>query len=69
MRVTTRSSMSSRRDGHAGYVGNLKNGGVGIAPYHDYESQVSAGAKSEVEDLQANIISGEVKVSDWFAAK
>jgi basic membrane protein A and related proteins len=51
------------------YVSNLANGGVDIAPFHDYDSQISADTKSEIEALRADIISGAVKVSDWFAAK
>ena len=43
------------------YVGDLANGGVGIASYHDLESAVPADLKAEVEDLQKKIISGEIK--------
>jgi basic membrane protein A len=42
------------------YVGDLANGGVGIAPYHDLDSAVPAELKAEIEDLQAKIISGEI---------
>ena len=41
------------------YVGTLKNGGVGLAPV----SGAAADLKSELEKLQADIISGAVKVS------
>jgi basic membrane protein A len=44
------------------YVGTLKNGGVSIAPFHDFDSKVSDKTKKAVEDLKAKIISGEVKV-------
>jgi basic membrane protein A len=50
------------------YVSNLANGGVDIAPFHDYDSQISADTKTEIEALRGDIISGTVKVSDWFAA-
>lgn len=43
------------------YVGDLANGGVGIAPYHDLDSAVPAELKAEIEDLQQKIISGEIK--------
>ncbi|MDR3201535.1 MAG: BMP family ABC transporter substrate-binding protein [Bifidobacteriaceae bacterium] len=44
------------------YVGTLENGGVSIAPFHDYDSKVSAETKAEVEALQAGIISGQIAV-------
>lgn len=51
------------------YVSNLANGGVDLAPFHDFDSQVSAETKAAIDDLKAKIISGEVKVADYFAAK
>lgn len=42
------------------YIGDLKNGGVGIASYHDVESKVPADLKKEVEDLQKDIIDGKI---------
>ncbi len=47
--------------GCTNYVGSLENGGVGIAPYHDLDSQVPAELKAEIEDLKQKIISGEIK--------
>lgn len=48
------------------YVGTLKNGGVGIAPFHDYDSKVSSATKSELKDIQSKIISGEIKVTSYL---
>ncbi|HEU5222569.1 MAG TPA: BMP family ABC transporter substrate-binding protein [Candidatus Lumbricidophila sp.] len=48
------------------FVGTLKNGGVLLAPFHDYESKVSAGLKGELDALQAKIISGDVKVTSYL---
>lgn len=48
------------------YSGTLENGGVGIAPYHDFESQIPDPIKSEVEELKAQIISGEINVADYL---
>jgi basic membrane protein A len=42
------------------YIGDLPNSGVGLAPYHDLDSQVPADLKAEIEDLKAKIISGEI---------
>lgn len=40
----------------------LKDGGVDIAPFHDFDSAVSAELKAELEQLKADIISGAVTV-------
>ncbi|PZQ89653.1 MAG: BMP family ABC transporter substrate-binding protein [Leifsonia xyli] len=44
------------------YVGTLENGGVGIAPFHDWESKVPADLGKKLDDLKAKIISGDIKV-------
>ncbi len=46
------------------YVGTLENEGVGIAPYHEFEDVVDDELKTEVEDLQQQIIDGEVTVGE-----
>ena len=43
-------------------VGTLANEGVGIAPYHSFDSAVPAALKKEVEDIRAGIIAGSIKV-------
>lgn len=44
------------------YVGTLANGGVDIAPFHDFDAQVSPELKKEVETLKQDIIAGKLKV-------
>lgn len=44
------------------YVGDLKNEGVRLSPFHDFEDKVPAELKKELEDVQAKIISGEIKI-------
>ena len=46
------------------YSGTLENNGVGIAPYHEFESQVPDELKQEVEDIKAQIIDGSITVGD-----
>jgi basic membrane protein A len=48
------------------YSGTLENGGVGLAPYNEFEDDVPDELKSEVEELQAQIISGELAVADYL---
>jgi basic membrane protein A len=45
------------------FVGTLKNGGVGIAPFHDMAARVSAQLSAEVKALQADIVSGKLVVT------
>ena len=42
------------------FVGTLENDGVGIAPFHDFESKVPAELQGELDDLKAAIIAGDV---------
>ncbi|MFC7456550.1 BMP family protein [Brachybacterium sp. GCM10030267] len=44
------------------YVGTLENGGVGLAPYHDFEDEVPEELTSEIEALTQDIIDGTVVV-------
>jgi basic membrane protein A len=42
------------------YLGTLKNGGVGIAPYHDFDNRIPAGLETGIEQLKMDIIDGKV---------
>ena len=44
------------------YLGTLENKGVGIASFGAFETQVPAELKAELEKLQADIISGALKL-------
>jgi basic membrane lipoprotein Med (substrate-binding protein (PBP1-ABC) superfamily) len=44
-------------------VGDLKNGGTGLAPFHDFDSKVDSGLKSDLNKIKADIISGKVKLT------
>ncbi|MEU1604845.1 BMP family lipoprotein [Micromonospora matsumotoense] len=46
-----------------GFVGNLANNGVSIAPYHDFDSKVPADLKAEVDKLKADIAAGTITVT------
>lgn len=45
-----------------GFLGTLANNGVSLAPYHEFDSKIDAGLKSEIEKLKADIIAGTIKV-------
>ncbi len=42
------------------YVGTLANGGVTLAPYHDFASKVPATLQSEINTIKQEIISGKI---------
>ncbi|THJ67917.1 BMP family ABC transporter substrate-binding protein [Arthrobacter echini] len=44
------------------YVGTLENGGVALAPFHDQEANVPAELQTTLDDLEAQIISGDITV-------
>lgn len=44
------------------YVGTLANGGVGLAPYHDFDSKISDELKGEIDTLKGEIEDGTTKV-------
>lgn len=50
-------------DSAQGFVGNLANDGVSLAPYHDLDSKVPAELKTEVDQLKQDIVSGKVQVT------
>ncbi len=42
------------------YVGTLANDGVGLAPYHDWEDEIPADLKAEIEEIRAELIAGNI---------
>ncbi len=49
------------------YVSTLANGGVDLGPFNEFDAAVPQTLKDGVAALKAKIISGEVKVADYFA--
>jgi basic membrane protein A and related proteins len=43
------------------YVGTLANGGVGLAPYHDFASKVPASLQAELATIKTGIENGTIK--------
>ena len=44
------------------YVGTLENGGVSLAPYHEFDGEIDQALKDRIEELKASIIAGDIKV-------
>jgi basic membrane protein A len=49
------------------YVGTLENGGVALAPFHDFDAAVSDELKTELEQIKAGIIDGSIKVDSDYS--
>ncbi|GAA2079738.1 BMP family ABC transporter substrate-binding protein [Pseudolysinimonas kribbensis] len=45
------------------YVGTLKNGGVKLAPFHNFESKVDPGLAGELKKIEAGIEDGSIKAT------
>jgi basic membrane protein A and related proteins len=43
------------------YIGTLANGGVGLAPFHDFDSQVPASLKAELQQISTGIQNGSIQ--------
>jgi basic membrane protein A and related proteins len=43
-------------------IGTLANNGVGLSPFHDFESKVPAELKTELDKVKADIVSGTIKI-------
>ncbi len=50
----------------APYVGTLENDGVGLAPFHNFESKVPDTLTSELDAIKAGIIDGSIKVTSYL---
>ena len=43
------------------YAATAANGGVGLAPYHDFEGQIPAGLTAEIAEIQKGISDGTIR--------
>jgi basic membrane protein A and related proteins len=51
------------------YIGDLKNGGVGLSPFHDFASKVPSGLQSDLDAVKAGILDGSIKVESPASLK
>lgn len=49
------------------FIGTLENKGVGLAPFHDFESKVSPDLQKELDTISAGIIDGSIPVKSYLA--
>ncbi|MFQ5970782.1 MAG: BMP family protein, partial [Alphaproteobacteria bacterium] len=65
MDVTTLETIRRAKEGtfEGGELrGTLANGGVALAPYHDFEDAVPAALKAEIDEIRQGIIDGSIAV-------
>ncbi len=65
MDVTTLEAIKSAKDGsfEGGELrGTLENAGVAIAPFHDFDDQISDELKAEIEALRSGVIDGSIQI-------
>ena len=48
------------------FLSNLENDGVGIAPFHEYEDEISQEVKDHIAEMIEMIIAGELSPSDYY---
>ena len=51
------------------FVGTLENGGVSLAPLHNFEDKVSDETKGELDAIAKDIIAGNIVIADYLPAK
>jgi basic membrane protein A len=51
------------------YSGTIRNNGVLLAPYHDYDTQLSAELKGEVEQLKSDLSDGTLSVCRFLGER
>lgn len=51
------------------YVGTLENDGVGLAPFHDFDSAVSDETKAELDKIKEDIIAGTITIESEASPK
>jgi basic membrane protein A len=67
--VSVKDFFTSAKGGSLGgkdYEGTLANNGVLLAPFHNFDSQISSDLKAEIETLRAGIAGGSIKVCDYL---
>ncbi len=54
-------------EGGANYLGTLANGGVDLAPYHQFDDKVPQGMQAEINQVRDNILTGHLRPAEpWI---
>jgi basic membrane protein A len=69
MKVSVAEAIKAAGEGNfdpTAYVGTLENDGVGLAPFHNFDSKVSDSVKSELDQIKQGIIDGSIPVKSYL---
>jgi basic membrane protein A and related proteins len=69
MKVSTYEAVMAAGEGEFDtetYVGTLENGGVGLAPFHNFEDKISESLQSELDEVKQGIIDGSIEVKSYL---
>ncbi|HEX5302475.1 MAG TPA: BMP family ABC transporter substrate-binding protein [Streptosporangiaceae bacterium] len=64
--TAVKNAVTSTADGSfkgGNYIGTLQNGGVALAPFHDFDSKVPASLKSELQQVTQGIENGSISIA------
>ncbi|HEU5387168.1 MAG TPA: BMP family ABC transporter substrate-binding protein [Streptosporangiaceae bacterium] len=64
--TAVKNAVTSTADGSfkgGNYIGTLQNGGVALAPFHDFDSKIPASLKSELQTVTQGIESGSISIA------
>ena len=64
--TAVKNAVTSTADGSfkgGNYIGTLQNGGVALAPFHDFDSKVPASLKSELQTVTQGIENGSISIA------
>jgi basic membrane protein A len=64
--TAVKKAVTSTADGSfkgGNYIGTLQNGGVALAPFHDFDSKVPAALKSELQQVTQGIENGSISIA------
>jgi basic membrane protein A len=51
------------------YVGTLENGGVGLAPYHQADSEIPDDLKNEIDEIRYKLLHGDITIESKAVPK
>ena len=64
---TILSSVAGSFEGGDNYLGTMANGGVDLAPYHQFDEKVPQGMKEEINQVRDNILNGHLRPAEpWI---
>lgn len=61
VKTTIESAINDEYDSEP-YIGTLENGGVELAPFHEFEGEVPDELKTQLDEVESQIVSGDIEI-------